>query len=90
MYWAMTGKNIPTLIPKKSDMGLRESERKQFKTPHEIYRKIPEGASDVVMDCVKETPAHRPGSMMEIIARLDVIIRKIFGSKYGNNVTSDN
>ena len=81
MYWALTGKNVPTLIPPKTDFGLPLSQQRKFKTPHEVYRKIPRQISSLVMDCVKEKPTERPASMAEIIATLDVLIRKIFGSK---------
>lgn len=83
MYWALTGKNVPTLIPKKMDVGLSQAvaDQNRFKTPHEIYSKIPIKISDIVMDCVHDNPAKRPSNMMEIIARLDILIKDIFGSK---------
>lgn len=83
MYWALTGKNVPTLIPTKSDVGLSQTvaDQNKFKSPHKIYRKIPVKISNIVMDCVKEKQSERPSSMMEIIARLDVIIKEIFGNK---------
>ncbi len=85
MYWALTGKNVPTLIPKKVAVGSAVSSEKTFRTPHEIYRKIPRKVSNIVMDCVQEKPADRPANMSEIIARIDVIVREIFGSKIANN-----
>lgn len=89
MYWALTGKNVPTLIPPKTDFGLPLSQQRKFKTPHEIYRKIPREISSLVMDCVKEKPTDRPASMAEIIAILDVLIRKIFGSKCAGDGTKN-
>ncbi len=85
MYWALTGKNIPTLIPKKVGVGLAMPLAKSFKTPHEIYRKIPQPVSQLVMDCVQQKPADRPANMSEIIARLDMMIREVFGNKFGGN-----
>ncbi len=85
MYWALTGKNIPTLIPKKVGVGLAVPVVEIFKTPHEIYRKIPEAVSQLVMDCVQQKPADRPANMSEIIARLDMMIREIFSNKFGGN-----
>ena len=82
MYWALTGKNVPTLIPPKTDFGLPLSQQRKFKTPHEIYHKIPREMSAIVMECVREKSTDRPASMAEIIARLDVLIRKIFGSRF--------
>ncbi len=90
MYWALTGRNVPTLIPQKTDIGLRAGKLRTFKSPHEIYSKIPRRVSNLVMDCVSEKPAQRPANMSEIIASLDVLIRKIFGSKSEKNDTGDN
>lgn len=84
MYWALTGKNVPTLIPKTNGIGLAINEKQPCKAPHEIYRKIPKHVSDIVMQCVKEDPAKRPSCMAEIISRFDVLIREIFGSRLAN------
>jgi len=84
MYWALTGKNAPTLIPKKNEYGFSVPVTADFKSPSEIYKKIPAALSNLVMDCVKERPGDRPSSMSEIIARLDVMIREIFGARLQN------
>ncbi len=85
MYWALTGKNIPTLIPKKVGAPMAMPFGDGFQTPHEIYRKIPKTVSQLVMDCIQQKPADRPANMSEIIARLDMMIREIFGNKFGGN-----
>ena len=84
MYWALTGKNVPTLIPKKNEFGIPVIQ-KECKTPNEIYKKIPKSVSDLVMECVRESSIDRPENMATVTARLDVIIRKIFGNKLVNN-----
>ncbi|HEG42940.1 MAG TPA: serine/threonine protein kinase [Phycisphaerales bacterium] len=89
MYWALTGRNVPTQIPKKSEIAQRKTEKEVFKSPHEIYRKIPETLSDVVMECIQEDPSRRPGSMTVLTTKFDFLIREIFGSKYKNNATSN-
>ncbi len=88
MYWALTGKNIPTLIPKKVSVALAARHAESFQTPHEIYRKIPQSVSQLVMDCIQQKPADRPANMSEIIAKLDMVIREIFGNKFGGNGTA--
>jgi serine/threonine-protein kinase len=85
MYWALTGKNVPTLIPKKGGIGAPLHVVGEFRSPHEIYRQIPDPVSLIVMDCVQEKPADRPANMSEIIARLDVMIRGIFGNRIAGN-----
>ncbi len=84
MYWAMTGKNVPTLIPQAAhDLAAVVSQR-VFSAPHEMYNRIPLGVSKLVMDCVKEEPQRRPATMAEVISRLDLLIHSIFIKKLGN------
>ena len=88
MYWALTGRNVPTLIPRKNELGVSVTPNiNNFKTPNEIYSQIPEPISNLIMDCVKEKAIDRPASMTEIIFRLDEVIRNIFGSRISNAAT---
>jgi serine/threonine-protein kinase len=87
MYWALTGRNVPTLIPKKNEFGIIVSDKSDFKSPHQLYPKIPVELSDLVMECVQDKPADRPSSMSEIVERLDILIRAIFGSKISLNAS---
>jgi serine/threonine protein kinase len=79
MYWALTGKTVPTLIPKKDNFGLPVQEL--TRPPHEIRSQIPAGISKLVMDCVEEDPAKRPTDMMTVISRLDLMIHSILSTK---------
>jgi len=79
MYWALTGKHIPTLIPKKSKLGLPVMEPRR--APHEIKKQIPLNVSKLVMDCIEDDPIRRPQNMMVVIQRLDLMIHTIFGGK---------
>ena len=90
MYWALTGKNVPTLISQKTDIGLQTAQSNDFKAPHKIYRKIPRSVSKLIMKCVNEKPADRPANMTEVITTFDVLIRDIFASKYEKNESTDN
>lgn len=83
MYWALTGKNVPTLIPQSNDISAILGQR-NFPTPHQLHRRIPLGVSRLVTDCVKEEPGKRPPSMAEVISRLDLLIHSIFAKKLGN------
>lgn len=88
MYWALTGKNVPTLIPKKDNKGLVLPKKRR--APHEIQNKIPLLISNLVMDCVEEDPAKRPRNMMTIISRLDMIVRGILGKAKTDKNASKN
>ena len=85
MYWALTGKNVPTLIPKnKNGMGLMEPPRECI-APLQLKPKLPPEISDLVMECVKEDQAERPANMIAIVTRLDAMIHTIFGNKIKTN-----
>jgi serine/threonine-protein kinase len=83
MYWAITGKTVPTLIPKKDPFGLPVKE--SLRPPNEIRAQIPAGISKLVMDCVEEDPADRPTDMMTVISRLDLMIHSILSGKSKTN-----
>ncbi|MHC4619852.1 MAG: serine/threonine protein kinase [Planctomycetota bacterium] len=89
MYWALTGKNVPTLIPKKRN-GLGLVIPKNCPAPHEIRDKVPIGVSRLVMDCIRDNPAERPGDMMTVISRLDLMIHSILGDKIRTNRNASN
>jgi serine/threonine-protein kinase len=77
MYWALTGKNVPTLIPKKDTIDVLV--KQILRAPHELHKQIPEPVSNLVMECVKEDPAQRPKNMLEVVSRLDMLIHGIVG-----------
>ncbi|MBW8001379.1 MAG: serine/threonine protein kinase [Planctomycetes bacterium] len=77
MYWSLTGENIPTLIPKKDNMGLPVAQ--QRRAPHELKRQIPKNISKLVMECVEDDPVDRPRNMVMVIERLDLLIHSILG-----------
>ena len=83
MYWALTGQNIPTLIPKKDKFGL--AIKQERKAPHEIKAQIPEEISNLVMGCCEDESKDRPANMAKIISRLDIMIHNILGDKIKNN-----
>jgi serine/threonine-protein kinase len=86
MYWALTGANVPTLIPKKSNVGKPAANvlPDTCRAPHEIKKKIPVPISKLVMDCVENDAANRPANMLQIISRLDIIIHDLLGDKLKN------
>ena len=83
MYWALTGHNVPTLIPKKDNLGLLIPQTRR--APHELKNQIPKGVSNLVMDCVKDDPSQRPRNMMTVISKLDLLIHSILGDKMKTN-----
>ncbi len=89
MYWALTGRNVPTLIPKKDKYGLPIPQHR--KTPHEVRKQVPSGVSKLVMECVENEPSQRPHDMMTVISRLDLLIHSILvhKTKTDNNASQN-
>ena len=88
MYWALTGKHAPTLIPKKNKFGLPVTEPRR--APHEIKSQLPMGISKLVMDCIEDDPVQRPSDMMAVVSRLDLMVHSIFGGKIKTNKNASN
>ena len=88
MYWAITGKHAPTLIPKKNQFGLPVTEPKR--APHEIKKLLPLGVSKLVMDCIEEDPLQRPKDMLTVVSRLDLMVHSIFGDKIKTTKNASN
>lgn len=88
MYWVLTGRNVPTLIPQKNEYGVVINSRENVRTPAELHPKIPGPLSDLVMECVNDKPADRPANMGEIINQLDAMIREIFVSRTTSNAST--
>ena len=73
MYWALTGKNAATLIPKKGTLLAKKDSLGSYGPnkcipPHELRRQLPIGISKLVMDCIKEDPAERPANMVDVMS----------------------
>lgn len=83
MYWALTGKHVPTLIPKQPERVKLATQQNSGlpPSPHEIKPQIPVGVSNLIMDCVKDNPTDRPSDMPTVIARLDLLIHMIAGGR---------
>ncbi len=88
MYWALTGKPAPTLIPKKNKFGLPITEPRR--APHEIKKGLPLGISKLVMECTETDASKRPGSMAAVTSRLDLMVHGIFGGKIKTNKNGSN
>ena len=83
MFWALTGHNVPTLIPKKDSLGLPVTHN--FRAPHELKKQIPMGISRLVVECVQDDPSKRPRNMMTVASRLDLLIHSILASREKTN-----
>ena len=76
MYWMLTGRHVPTMIPKKRDEVVARADKYACVPPAETNDNIPPALSALVMDCVKRKPAERPVSMEVVIERLAMTINQ--------------
>ena len=72
MYWALTGRNLPTLYTIKKDANSFLLDA-AIETPTALNAAVPEPLSNLVMQCVRTSPAKRPGSAKEVGQRLETI-----------------
>lgn len=72
MYWALSGRKIPTLFTLKKDDNSFLLDDK-IATPMEINPKVPETLSNLVMECIRTNPSKRPAAMSEVTRRLEII-----------------
>ena len=72
LYWALTGKHIPTLytVNKKGENSFLLDTR--IDTPMDLNPKVPPAVSNLVMECVSTKQQKRPADMDEVINRLEL------------------
>jgi serine/threonine protein kinase len=72
LYWALCGKNIPTLfnISKSNNSFLFDA---RIPSPLDHNPLVPENLSSLVMECVKTAPHKRPDSMAIVTRKLEII-----------------
>ncbi len=71
LYWALAGRNFPTLFTLKKDENSFLLHDK-IATPAEINKLVPEQLSNLTMECVRITPAKRP-DLPDVIRRLEIM-----------------
>jgi eukaryotic-like serine/threonine-protein kinase len=72
LYWALTGKNIPTLytVNKKGEHSFLLDSR--IDSPMDLNPKVPQAVSNLVMDCISQRQQKRPADMEAVITRLEL------------------
>ena len=75
LYWALSGRAIPTVLPKRGAVTLVTE---QTVTPvDKLNPAVPAGLSKLIQDCIEPQPTRRPGSMNEVVSRLSLISHKL-------------
>ncbi len=80
LYWCVTNKFIPTLIP-KTDNGVTRKDSTTLIPPIEIKPEIPLSLNTLILECIRDLPEERPESMPAIKARLELILTQLQRAK---------
>lgn len=73
LYWAITGRAYPTVMPsKKRRGGIDLVGPREAPAPHELNPNVPAALSRLVMDCCQEHPKDRPADMRAVLDRLEL------------------
>jgi serine/threonine protein kinase len=72
LYWALTGKHIPTLytVNKKGENSFLLDTR--IDSPQDLNPRVPNALSNLVMECIATKPQKRPADMDQVITRLEL------------------
>lgn len=84
LYWLLTGRHFPTMIPRKPGLGLKSD--LEARAPHEINPNIPLALSTLTMKCVSKDPSDRPSSMSQVYERLEFAIAQLQRQEATGNV----
>lgn len=76
MYWCLTEKHAPTLIPKQGTE-IAHAGQLDLVEPDKLNPDVPLGLNKLVLDCLKTKPRDRPESMAEVKSRLGIVVHKL-------------
>lgn len=91
LYWTLTGRAIPTVIPPKGFATMKS--KHQLIPPEELNPDVPSSLSKLIVDCVAYSPHNRPETMSEVRSRLnlvDITIKKKSESNFGQPMEDSN
>ena len=79
LYWALTGKRVPTLYT--IGKGQRDVLKEQsYPSPLDLNPKVPKVLSDLIMKCLYYEPSGRPDNMRMVAEQLERIARELKGA----------
>ena len=76
LYWVLTGKAIPTVLPRETTAVQLVSDL-AVAPPMEINELVPQALDRLVLDCIELNPSRRPQGIQEVVGRLDLIIHTL-------------
>lgn len=90
MYFVLTGRHVPTLIPKGGHIGTAIADSTvNCAPPIAVNQDVPPALSSLVMNCIQMEPRDRPESMTRIYERLELSIAQITNETIGRSTGGD-
>ena len=71
LYWTLTGRAVPTVLPRAGASRLKADMRPP--QAHEIVPEVPPALGKLIADCLELRPARRPDTMGQVHSRLQLI-----------------
>jgi serine/threonine-protein kinase len=76
MYWCVTDKHVPTMIPKSgNDIGLVSD--MELRAPRDLNPEVPPALNNLILNCLETSPEDRPATMAEVKVRLEVVLNQL-------------
>ncbi len=72
LYWCVTDRHVPTVIPKKKT-SVANVDSRTLIPPSELNPRIPAAFSRLILDCVENRPSNRPPNMDDVYHRLELV-----------------
>lgn len=73
MYWCLTHRHVPTLIP-KGQGDLAADQPPAITPPSQLNADTPAALDRLIVQCLANDPADRPGRMQEVVDRLELVL----------------
>ena len=71
LYWTLTGRAIPTVLPRKGTVTFKAE--MTLEPAEKLRPEIPPSLNKLVADCIEIHPSRRPASVAEVASRLGLI-----------------
>jgi eukaryotic-like serine/threonine-protein kinase len=71
LYWTLTGRAIPTVLPQNDT--IREKREHVLHPISELNPDVPPSLTKLVEDCIEQLPSRRPASMKDVVSRLGLV-----------------
>jgi serine/threonine-protein kinase len=87
LYWALTGKPIPTVLPRKGSLTIPVIPSVQ--PADKLNSDVPPALSKLILDMIEVQPSRRPSSMNEVTSRLTLISLRLGKDAIGHDLCKD-